>query len=801
MRSDLAVLALSLLAAPSRPSLPQEERRSALGGFVRQHCADCHGADAPKAGLRLDEFRAAFDDEAGLAAGVKIFDRVRTGEMPPRKNSAPPEAERRIFVEALGRELEAADRKLARARIRRLSRVELEHTLRDLLALPSLRVKEELPEDVRQDGFDKVAGARDVSAVHISKVLAIADRALRQAVARDGEAPKRAVWREPALRQDSAHLAIRTMDGVPLQGRELASGYGVKLEGDPVKDPANTYKVGTFSGKGDSFLLFTGPRSPRQATGLQPDRFRAPVAGWYRVRFSVWGLSWKKTRAEAGALQVVRVSLGGRPLKYFDAPSLRPTIHELDVWLEPGRHVSFHGMTLPAHGPDNWGSKDGPRSYEGPGVAFDDFEIEGPLEESHRRVFGAAGLEDRERLRAFAERAFRRPVEAAEVDRVARLVDDLKGRGRSPREALLSGYRAILCDPAFHYLGLEGTPGFALASRLSYFLWDSGPDDVLLDAARRGELATSDGLRAQVRRLLADAKSDRFVEHFLDEWLELRNIDFTTPDPQLYPDFDPWLRDAMLEETRATFRRMLDEDRGVAELVRSDTVLVNQRLARLYELPGVEGAALRGVAVPKGLPRGGFLTQAAILKVTANGTSTSPILRGAWISERLLGLERRPPPAEVPAIDPDARGATSIREIVEKHRADPSCAGCHARFDPPGLALESFDAIGRRRDHYRGSDARGKRQTGPKVDPSGKLPDGRTFEDVDGLARLLSSDPEALARNVVLRLLTYAAGRRPGFADRADVEAVLEKAKHRGFGLRSLLEEAVVSPVFRGEAR
>jgi hypothetical protein len=296
--------------------------------------------------------------------------------------------------------------------------------------------------------------------------------------------------------------------------------------------------------------------------------------------------------------------------------------------------------------------------------------------------------------------------------------------------------------------------------------------------------------------MLKDPRSDRFVAHFLDEWLELRNIDFTTPDRQLYPDFDPWLRDSMLEETRSTFRSLLDHDRGVVHLVHSDRVTINQRLADLYAIPGVVGAAFREVTVPDGVPRGGFLTQAAILKVTANGTATSPVLRGAWISHRLLGVEHRPPPPDVPSVEPDARGASTVRQILEKHRADPSCASCHARIDPPGFALESFDAVGRFRDRYRAVDAKGKLAPGLPVDAGGTLPDGRAFSDVASFRKLVAGDRENLARNLVRQLLTYATGMPVGFSDRADVEAVVARAKSRDYGVRSLIEESVLSGAF-----
>jgi hypothetical protein len=327
--------------------------------------------------------------------------------------------------------------------------------------------------------------------------------------------------------------------------------------------------------------------------------------------------------------------------------------------------------------------------------------------------------------------------------------------------------------------------------------------------------------------MLADARSKRFIEHFLDEWIELKKIDFTTPDPALYPEYDAWLHDSMLAETRGDFRRMLDRDLGVRALIQGETVLVNQRLAELYGLRGVTGSEFREVKLPLGTPRGGLLTQASVLKVTANGTATSPVLRGVWFMERILGIPRQPPPPNIPAIEPDATGAVTIRQMIEKHRADSACASCHAKMDPPGLALENFDAIGGWREHYRlagkpknilvgkGKDAktveeptievvsdsaffrnRVKMRLGSPVDASGELVDGNTFKDINGLRALLLKDEDALARNVVSQFLTYATGHAPRFGDRDEIEAIVSKTKPSQHGLRTIIEHIVASPLF-----
>ena len=283
----------------------------------------------------------------------------------------------------------------------------------------------------------------------------------------------------------------------------------------------------------------------------------------------------------------------------------------------------------------------------------------------------------------------------------------------------------------------------------------------------------------------------------------------------------------MLTETRGDFRRILERDLGVRALIQGETVLVNQRLAELYGLRGVTGSEFREVTLPPGSPRGGLLTQASVLKVTANGTATSPVQRGVWVMERILGIPRQPPPPNIPAVEPDATGAVTIRQMIEKHRADAACASCHARMDPPGLALENFDAIGGWRAHYRlagkpkkilvgkGKTAktveeptleivsesaflrnRVKMRLGSPVDASGELLDGRTFQDINELRTLLLKDEDALARNVICQFLTYATGRAPRFGDRDEIEAIVSKTKSSNHGLRTILEHIVASPLF-----
>ena len=880
VKHRLLLLLATQLMVP-HASLHAADFTPAAREFLDHHCAECHDADVQKGNLRVDQLSVAKPNLDQFNRLVLLFDRVLKDEMPPKKAGQPETAERAAFLDELRTSLLEAESKQPVAAVRRMNRVEYESTLRDLLRLPLLHVKELLPEDGQQAGFDKVGGALDFSPVLIGKYLEAADVALNLALVKDGKKPETKVWREPAAKQRTVLGAIRVHCGVPLKGRELAPGLTTSITGNPETDIRNVVRWARFEGEADSVALLTSVIGRVQPQGLQPDRFKPPVSGWYRVKFSAWSLRWMRTHAEASkrglvrqfntfdkpyfknaggeweytrlaeetperewmenvelygnaeAAQVVRASLNGEPIGYFDVPSLKPKVHEFKVWLNPDERVSFHAMGLPAVGARNSGTSEGIRAYEGPAVAFDWFEVEGPLVDewppaSQRQLFGVtpAGADPRALLANFATQAFRRPATVADIESYAVIAESQLKGGATFESAMLAGYKSILCSPDFLVLGLE--PGdYALASRLSYFLWNAPPDDELLRLAAQGELSKPEIRKRQVQRLLADARSTRFIEHFLDEWIELKKIDFTTPDVALYPEYDEWLHDSMLAETRGDFRRMLDRDLGVRGLIQSETVFVNQRLAELYGLRGVTGSEFREVKLPPGSPRGGLLTQASVLKVTANGTATSPVQRGVWVMERILGIPRQPPPPNIPAIEPDATGAVTIRQMIEKHRADAACASCHARMDPPGFALESFDAIGGWRDHYRlagkpkmicvgkGKEAktveeptleivsesaalrnRVKMRLGPQVDASGELADGRPFKDINELRALLLKDEDALARNVVRQFLTYATGHAPRFGDRDEIEAIVSKTKPTHHGLRTILEHIVASPLF-----
>jgi hypothetical protein len=428
-------------------------------------------------------------------------------------------------------------------------------------------------------------------------------------------------------------------------------------------------------------------------------------------------------------------------------------------------------------------------------------------------VHSNSPLEDARKLLAdFLPRAFRGPVDPKEVDRYLDLVRERLEKKDCFELAMRHAYMAALTSTDF--LLVKRGPGaltdFDLASRLALWLWNSLPDKTLLDVAENGTLRQPEVMRAQVDRMLSDTRSDRFVEDFLDQWLNLRAIDDTVPDRQMYPEFDRYLRDSMLMESRAFLREILDRDLPATYSLASPVAMLNQRMAEHYGIPGVVGSDFRKVALPKESKRGGFLTQASVLKVTANGTTTSPVVRGVFTTERLLGFPVPPPPPNVPAIEPDTRGATTVRELLEKHRVE-GCASCHVKLDPPGLALESFDVIGSYRDRYRATEKGDSiRVTMPNghpikylvsrpVDSRGETADGKPFADVDGMRALLTAHPDRIARAWVTQLIAYATGAETDFTDRAEVDRIVRDCEKKGYGVRSLIQRIAASPVFQSK--
>ena len=521
------------------------------------------------------------------------------------------------------------------------------------------------------------------------------------------------------------------------------------------------------------------------------------------------------------------------PVGTFEAPPDAPEVFELEAFMEKGGMVKLDCMRLPSPMVPAMPHtiKRGPDGY--PGVAFHWLEVEGPMVKdwppaSYKALFGDLPfkrqakhvaavsenpLEDAAKvLNGFMERAYRRPVTEKEFDRFYHYAKGLLDE-TSFTEAMIATFSAVLASPEFLFQCSQ--PGelddFALAERLSLFLGESLPDETLRKLARDGSLRKADHLEQQVDRLIAKPEFDRFVQEFLNAWLKLDEINDTDPDRDLYPEYagDWWLVNSMVKESQLFFADLVVNNRPAAQVIDSDYTFLDERLARHYGIDGLQGPDFKRTKLPPKSPYGGILTQASVLKVTANGTVTSPVLRGVYVLERLLGYHPSPPPPSVPAVEPDIRGAATIRELLAKHREDAACATCHAKIDPPGFALESFDVMGRWRDNYRSLGEGSKRieglgrsgnefvhYIGQPVDASGRMYKGEAFDGIIEFKELLLQDQKMIARNLVEQLVVYATGAPVAFADRDEVDAILEKTAASDYGVRSIIHAIVQSPLF-----
>lgn len=849
--------------------------------FLDQHCIECHDADLKKGGLDLSSLETEFADAKSFAIWVKVHDAIDAGDMPPKKQPRPPAEESAALLDWLDQKLTAADEaRLAREgriRLRRMTRTEFQNTLQDLLALPRLDILGMLPSDGRIAGYNKIAGALDLSPAHLAAYEEAVEAALDAAIATRSTPPpvfKRRIHPAGLFKFDfNLHLGqfVLLKDKQPDPALPVRGGFEEKkgYVGDQGPDLEERRKQldALQAAKSESAVGLLNPNLAGYEAALNV----SPIyAGPYRMKLSLWGFQWNQGKPEAGPDQAAvlraheegKQQEGGRLLRTFTAPSMRSNEVEFTDWLETHESLVFDPVSIPWNGLRIGQVAGRAAKHVGPGVAIDWFEIEGPIHESwppesHRRLFGELPIakwpegngaippprdavrgiggylpnyhvdlppherkppletvqstqpeEDARRLlAAFLPKAFRRDVAPEEIEPYVSLLQSRLAARDSFEDAMRRVYVAVLTSPEFLFHSIDAED-FALASRLSYWLWNGPPDEALLAKAREGSLTRTEVLRAEVDRLLDDPRGGRFIDDFADQWLELRRLDETTPDPHLYPEYRFLLHQGIAGETRAFLRELIREDLPVTALLRPGFAMLTQRLAEHYGIPGVSGVEVQKVALPPGHVRGGLLGQAAVHKLTANGTTTSPVTRGVWVMDRLLDDPAPPPPPGVSLIDPDTRGATTVREQLDRHRADVSCAACHAKIDPAGFALESFDPVGGFRERYRsngqGDEPPEKGKTtwqvnyklGPAVDASGALPDGRAFAGFAELNDLLAADPDKLARAFVAHLSRYATGADVSYADRAEIARIVANTKAGGHGLRAMIHELAASRLF-----
>ena len=795
--------------------------------LIDASCIACHDENTE---TRLDftGLNRDFENADTFRTWVSIFDRVDKGEMPPASEPRPNKMTQVAAQMFLKNKLTEANRRQqhneGRVPSRRLSRLEYEHTLHDLLGIGG-QIAKLLPPENKSGAFDVVAAKQDMSSVHVKGFLAAADAALDEAIQLG---PKPPMSRE----LDYANSRYMKM----WFERPVRRGGGTVFRD---KDDLITFRGENYNLRSDN-------------NGL-----RFPVTGRYRI--TVTGSAYQPRSSVTMSLKRQNDIQGDSELfAAWDVDENLRTVSAIKYFRPDDYfYVSADELEPALNGKTIYNSQ--PASeFKGEGVRIHKVLVEGPLDDvwppqrtrdllpgvqwepaANRRYYKPVTAKShyehiRDAVATLAPRAFRRSVSDKEIEDFTKLaVPSLKARRGFVASARVP-LRAILVSPETMFLvnetiGSESLDDFryegsaltqhALASRLSYFLWRSFPDQELLQAASDGKLSdntkpkllassATKTLDAQVNRMLADPRSERFINEFLDQWLDLGQIDATTPDTYLYPEYDDVLRRAMLAETRLFFRHLIDEDLSIAHLVDSDFTFLNRRLAEHYGIPNVEGEQMRKVMLPKDGVRGGILTHASIAKVTANGTVTTPVKRGNFVLTNLLGLPPNPPPPGIGSIEPDTRGATTIRDTLTKHQSVETCAVCHRRIDPPGFALECFDPVGNFRKRYRKS--KGVKRTaatglrflhkdynlGQPVDCTGQTEDGFAFSDIRDFKQHLMKSKKQVARNLISQLIAFATGAEIQFADRQEMEKILKRYEDEDYPLRSLIQDVVRSRMF-----
>ena len=794
---------------------------------IEKTCFECHDKETAKGDVDLSALPFNPADHNNRERWAHIYDVIAKGEMPPKKKALAV-ADRQQLAREISVPLLAADeadiKDNGRGPRRRLNRDEYEQNLRDLLHLPDLDIRDMLPADREGHHFNKTSATLDMSRVQLTAYLDAAEAALRQAMSSGNPAPKTMTHRIVGMGLFPEKDTFGEKEAMFFARNHRALNAEELKAKDVTKDP--TLELALF-------------RSAHWPYYGYPKGFIATQPGYYRVRFSARAVLQQKGYVLTPAVDPVPMTFRARKPSGPDVSGdvratggnmdIQPTVatYETTVRLLANETFEYSLLGLPV--PLARNVKGGAPSYRypplppggQPGVAFQWMEIEGPIPPAsptaaYRALFPEhiPTTDAKALLRHFISQAAREPVNEETFRQYDRLIQSRLDRKEPLIDALLAAYKAFLCSGHFLYLRepTRADDHFAVADRLSHFLTNSRPDARLRGLAQEGKLGDSQTLRKETERLLEDAHFDRFIRPFTDYWLNLRHVRRDEPDIRLYPDyrFDDYLVDSMAEETRTYFAGLIRNNLPAKSLVQADFIYANDRLTRHYGLTQLQGSAMRKVTLPAGSPLGGLITQAAILKVTSNGTTTSPVIRGAWVMERIIGDPAPPPPTNVPAVEPDIRGAKSIRDLLARHTKDPSCANCHARFDPAGFALENFDILGGWRPRYRGLEL-GEKVEGidraghdfsytlaDVVDASGKLRDGRAFKDVCELKAHFAADDRQLARNLLHQFVLYATGTPVRFADRPKIEAILDAGAQEGYRIRDVLHGFIQSPLFRG---
>ncbi len=777
--------------------------------FLAKHCYSCHGGDKKKGDVTLDQDKTDQDIQKHRDVWEDALDMIQSGEMPPKKRPRPTEGEIALVVRGVEAALANLDctgpRDPGRVTMRRLNKVEYNNTIRDLVGV-DFKPAADFPNDDVGYGFDNIGDVLSLSPLLLEKYLIAADSILDQAI----------------VKVDPPSPAKTNMGGL-----RVRPGVGEERRGLFMLQSNGAVTGQMYVEEGDYFIhavVFARP------AGDEPVRAAIRVDGVLLKEFEV--------KAERAAPQTIEAKTHlkqgtSRVSIFFLNPYTAPESSQPDAKTAVANAGSKpdDSKKNDSASPDRAGGKvevdrktgaiDKRTARRRGDLTFDDWfkdsparrrlfvrsiELDGPhdapppnLPKTHKRIMAhRSDAKPREAaheiVARFAARAFRRPVKPDEVENILKIYDLAEKEGERFEERVKLALARILISPHFLYRieldPADAKPGstylineYELASRLSYFFWSTTPDDELLGLASRGELRKN--LEAQVSRLIRDPKSNELIRNFSSQWLTTRKLAVVSPDPKTFPNFDDELRAAMGRETELFFEAIVREDRSVLDFLDADFSFVNERLAKHYGIEGVKGKEFRRVKLPPN--RGGILTQASVLTLTSNPTRTSPVKRGKWILEQILNTPPPPPPPDVPALSEDRKLTGSLRKVMEQHRENPMCASCHRRMDPIGFAFENYDAIGAWRE----------KDDGYAIDPSGILPDGRSFQGPGELKKILKSKSESFRRCLAEKMLTYATGRGLEFQDRCAVDIILAALKKHDDRFSTLLFEVVKSEPFQ----
>ena len=750
-------------AEPAAPVKPVGDiHGTKLKPFLAKYCVTCHNTDDPAAGVALD----AYKNDAHALKDRKVWEMVAglvaDGSMPPKKRKGQPlpqpsNLEKEAFiasVDALTKIDCESHKDAGRVTVRRLNRAEYNNTVRDLCGV-AFKPADDFPTDDVGYGFDNIGDVLSLQPIMIEKYLAAADKILEAAV----------VSMEP-VKQERQTFRAQQLQAVP---------RGSKNRDKPPRI--------TLTAEGSAFI----------------DKYNFQATGEYAVRVKAWG-----TKVGGAAAKLV-IRIDGKDQKEFDvdAPTDKPRTFEVKVKVAAGERRVAAGFANPFENKDE---KDDAKKFRTLGVVS--IEVEGPIGKSEKPLpvatkgvvaYPPTGPADaresaEKSLAEFARRAYRRPVKPAEVQRLMKLYDLATSKGEPFHQAIKLPLKAVMVSPHFLFrIEDDPKPGetvrtlneYELATRLSYFLWSTMPDEELFRLAAKGELRKPGVLKAQIARMLQHEKAVALTENFAGQWLMLRSVKTSAPDPKTYPTWDEPLREAMVRETEMFFEHVVREDRPVTDFLDANYTFVNERLAKHYGIKGVDSSKFRKVELPDNR-RGGVLTMASVLTVTSNPTRTSPVKRGKWVLDNLLGQPPPPPAPDVPQLEATPLTGT-LRQQMEQHRANPACANCHAKLDPLGFGLENFDGIGLWRTEDRKE----------KIDSSGVLPGGAKFDGPGELRKILLGKADLFRRCLAEKMLTYALGRGLEYYDKCALDALVAKLKAGGDTVSALALAIVESDPFQ----